>query len=142
MLLLSDFLVLALPLTAGTRHLIGADTIGRMKRGCCLVNTARGSIVDEEAVANTLSEEKLGGYVADVFEVEDFLRCDRPASISPRLLTERSRTVFTPHLGSAEHKVRRAAEFEMARSILDYFSGQAPRGAVNNPAKKPSAIAC
>jgi phosphonate dehydrogenase len=113
-----------------------------MKPGCYLVNTARGSIVDEEAVADALDRGHLAGYAADVFEMEDLSRNDRPASISRRLLAERSRTILTPHLGSADCRARQAAELEMAHSILDFLSGRIPRGAVNNPSKKHPAIAC
>jgi phosphonate dehydrogenase len=138
----SDFLVIALPLNVRTQHLICAETLARMKPGCFLVNTARGSIVDEEAVADALGRGHLAGYAADVFEMEDLSRDDRPASISPRLLAERSRTVFTPHLGSADGRARQAAEIEMAHSILDYLSGRIPRGAVNNPRNRPAALPC
>jgi phosphonate dehydrogenase len=138
----SDFLVIALPLDARTQHLICAETLARMKPGCYLVNTARGSIVDEEAVADALGRGHLAGYAADVFEMEDLSRNDRPASISPRLLAERSRTVLTPHLGSADGRARQAAEIEMAQSILDYLSGCIPRGAVNNPGNRRAMAAC
>jgi len=138
----SDFLVIALPLNARTLHLICAETLARMKPGCYLVNTARGSIVNEEAVADALDRGHLAGYAADVFEMEDLSRGDRPPSISPRLLAERSRTVLTPHLGSADGRARQAAEIEMAQSILDYLSGCTPRGAVNNPCNRRAMAAC
>jgi phosphonate dehydrogenase len=138
----SDFLIIALPLTAGTRHLINSRVIASMKPGAFLINTARGSIVDEEAVADALERKHLGGYAADVFEMEDWARPDRPRSISQRLLADRSRTVLTPHLGSAERRVRHAAEMEMAQSILDCLAGRKPRGAVNNPVTSYASVAC
>lgn len=133
----SDFLVLAVPLSPGTRHMFNPNTIRRVKRGCFLINTARGSLVDEEAVAAALAEGRLAGYAADVFEMEDWARPDRPSSVSPHLLADRDRTVLTPHIGSAERNARRDAELEMAHSILDYLAGSAPRGAVNRPLTKP-----
>jgi phosphonate dehydrogenase len=138
----SDFVLIALPLNCRTKHLINRDVLSRMKHDCYLINTARGSIVDEEAVADAIGEGRLGGYAADVFEMEDLARKDRPQSISPRLLSNRARTVLTPHLGSAEHRVRRAAEAEMAHSILDYLNGRLPRGAVNRPSIKQASKAC
>lgn len=138
----SDFVVIALPLTADTRHLINVTTLRMMKQGAYLINTARGSIVDEGAVADALASGWLAGYAADVFEMEDCSRTNRPSSISPRLLTDRSSTVLTPHLGSAEHRVRQLAELEMAHSVLDYLAGRIPRGAVNNPLNHFSRAEC
>jgi phosphonate dehydrogenase len=133
----SDFVVLAVPLTAKTKHLVNRGLLSRVKRGAYLINTARGSIVDEEAVADALQGGTLAGYAADVYEMEDWARKDRPAGINPRLLGDRSRTVLTPHIGSADHQVRRDAEMDAAASILDYLAGRTPRGAVNLPVRKP-----
>jgi phosphonate dehydrogenase len=63
----SDFLIIALPLTDRTKHLINSDTIKRLKSTCYLINTARGSIVDETAIERALRAGQLGGYAADVF---------------------------------------------------------------------------
>ena len=71
---LADFVVLGLPLTETTTGLIDAEAIGRMRRGALLVNPARGSLVDEAAVADALESGHLGGYAADVFECEDWAR--------------------------------------------------------------------
>jgi phosphonate dehydrogenase len=133
LLRLSEFLVIAVPLNGRTQHLINAGTVRQMKVGCYLINTARGSIVDEQAVAEALNRKHLGGYAADVFEMEDLARNDRPSAISPLLIANRNQTLLTPHLGSAERRVRRLAEIEMAHSVLDYLSGRIPRGAVNSP---------
>ena len=70
------------------------------KPGALLINVGRGSVVDERAVAAALEGGALGGYAADVFEMEDWALPDRPRSIDPRLRTH-PRTLFTPHLGSA-----------------------------------------
>jgi phosphonate dehydrogenase len=138
----SDFVVIALPLNTGTQHLINSRTLAAMKGGAYLINTARGSIVDEEAVADALSSGHLAGYAADVFEMEDWARANRPSSICPRLLADRNRTLLTPHIGSAERRVRQAAELEMAYSILDCLAGRRPRGAVNNPDRRHARVAC
>jgi len=131
----SDYVVLALPLTAATRHIINARTIADMKPGARLVNPARGSLVDEAAVADAIDRGHLSGYAADAFECEDWAIENRPASIDPRLTNFSAPTVFTPHIGSAVTKVRQEIELTAARSILDVLAGRIPLGAVNNPAK-------
>ncbi|HZS55726.1 MAG TPA: NAD(P)-dependent oxidoreductase [Bryobacteraceae bacterium] len=138
----SDFVVVALPLTARTQHLLNSRTLRSMKSSAYLINTARGSIVDEEAVADALINDRLAGYAADVFELEDWSRADRPKGISSRLLSNKSRTVLTPHLGSAERHARRTAELEIAHSILDCLDGRMPRGAVNNPMARNAGAKC
>ena len=128
----SDYVILALPLTAGTLHLIDRDALNRMKQGALLVNVGRGSVVDESAVADALERGTLGGYAADVFEMEDWARRGRPPAIEPRLLSH-PRTLFTPHLGSAVDRVRREIALEAAESIADALAGRVPRHAINHP---------
>ncbi|PPR64861.1 MAG: Phosphonate dehydrogenase [Alphaproteobacteria bacterium MarineAlpha4_Bin2] len=127
----SDFVVLATSLTAETRHLVDTRSLGMMKPGAFLVNPARGSLVDEEAVANALADGRLGGYAADVFAFEDWADVDRPKTISQQLLEDTDRTLFTPHLGSAVVEVRKAIEAEAAASIIEALRGERPAGAVN-----------
>lgn len=131
----SDFVVLALPLTTDTMHVIDASAIGAMKHGALLVNPARGSLVDEEAVANALAAGSLAGYAADVFECEDWARHDRPRSIDQRLRETAACTVLTPHIGSAVMSFRRQIELSAAASIVDVLKGERPAAAVNNPAR-------
>jgi phosphonate dehydrogenase len=97
----ADYLILALPLNEATRHIIDADAIARMKLGARIVNPARGSLVDEAAIASALVDGRLAGYAADVFECEDWARRGRPAKIDPRLRAADAPTVLTPHIGSA-----------------------------------------
>jgi len=113
----SDYVVLAAPLSPATHHLINRERLGRMKPGVLLVNPARGSLVDEAAVADALWEGRLGGYAADVFECEDWARQDRPTSVPQRLL-DHPATLFTPHIGSAVSKVRLAIEMSAAKDII------------------------
>lgn len=127
----SDFVVLALPLVTSTKHIMDASAISRMKRGALLVNPARGSLVDEAAVAEAISCSHLGGYAADVFEFEDWARADRPAAIDSRLLEAKSKTVLTPHIGSAVFNVRREIEASAAHSIIEVLQGRAPTCAIN-----------
>ena len=125
----ADFVFLAMPLEPGTRHLVDRTLLQRFKAGALLINPARGSLVDEAAVADALAAGQLGGYAADVFEFEDWGRADRPGGIEPRLLRA-ERTVFTTHLGSAVTHVRRAIELEAATNIREALRGERPHGAV------------
>jgi phosphonate dehydrogenase len=127
----SDFLLPFLPLTRETFHLINRDFLASMKPGAYLINVGRGSVVDEEAVADSLESGHLAGYAADVFEMEDWRRADRPCRISPRLLRLGDRTLFTPHLGSATHTARMEIERTAALSIIDVLTGNRPRNAVD-----------
>jgi phosphonate dehydrogenase len=128
----SDFVILAAPLTDATHHIVDRGTIAAMKPGALLINIGRGSVVDEAAVADALQSGALGGYAADVFEMEDWALPGRPTTIDPRL-REHPRTLFTPHLGSAVERVRRAIELRAADNIVDVLAGKRPRDAINEP---------
>ncbi|MBM7808916.1 lactate dehydrogenase-like 2-hydroxyacid dehydrogenase [Geodermatophilus bullaregiensis] len=93
----SDVVSLHCPLTPETRHLVGADTLALMQPHALLVNTARGGVVDTDALVTALREGRIGGAALDVFE-------DEPA-VDPRLL-ELEQVVLTPHLGSAASVTR------------------------------------
>jgi glyoxylate reductase len=95
----SDVVTLHCPLTPATRHLFDRARIRSMKPGAILVNTARGAVVDEEALADALHDGHLAAAGLDVYEHE-------PA-VHPRLLTA-PRVVLLPHLGSATLKTRTA----------------------------------
>jgi phosphonate dehydrogenase len=133
-----DFLIVALPLNAGTYHLLNDDALAACKQGALLINPARGSVVDEAAVIRALETGRLGGYAADVFECEDLSIPGRPKGVPSRLL-ENPATLFTPHLGSAVESVRRAIELRAVTNIADWACGRPPRDAVNHPrlATKP-----
>jgi phosphonate dehydrogenase len=128
----SDIVILAAPLTPNTLHLLNRENLARMKPGAYLVNIGRGSVADENAVADALRENRLAGYAADVFEMEDLSRADRPREIPRALLNFPDRTVFTPHLGSAVVDVRKDIERQAALNIIDVLQGRRPRNAVNN----------
>jgi phosphonate dehydrogenase len=117
----SDYLLPLLPLTPETLLLLDRETLSRLKRGCLLVNIARGGLVDEAAVADLLASGHLGGYAADVFELEDWALADRRHGIPEALLRDRARTLFTPHLGSAVEKARLAIEWSAARQLKAFF---------------------
>lgn len=128
----SDFVVLMVQLSPETFHLINPKTLSQMKTGSFLINPCRGSVVDEEAIVKALASGQLAGYAADVFEMEDWRRSDRPSQIPPALLENRAQTYFTPHLGSAVDDIRRDITMFAARSILQALDGKAPEGAIND----------
>jgi phosphonate dehydrogenase len=129
----SDFVVLTVPLTPATVHVINEKTIAQMKPGSFLINPSRGSVVDERAVAKALASGHLAGYAADVFEMEDWARSDRPGEIYRDLIDNVEKTLFTPHIGSAVDCIRREIAMEAARSIIRALDGEMPNGAINQP---------
>jgi D-3-phosphoglycerate dehydrogenase len=111
----ADFVSLHLP-GSGGRPLIGADELGRMKTGAILINTARGGVVDEQALAAALAEGRLAGAGLDVFAEEP------PGAGNPLLSSDR--VVLTPHsAGLTEECARRMAVAAM-RNIVDFFDGR------------------
>jgi phosphonate dehydrogenase len=128
----ADYLISAAPLTPATRHLLGAEALSRIKPGALLINPSRGSVVDEQAVAEALREGRLGGYAADVFEMEDWLLADRPRAVAPYLLGHPA-TLFTPHVGSAVVRARQEIEACAAANIIDCLAGRTPRDAIYGP---------
>lgn len=131
----SDFVVPMLPMAPDTIHLIDRAALATMKPGAFLINTGRGSVVDELAVAEALASGRLAGYAADVFEMEEWTRADRPRTIPAALLDNTARTLFTPHLGSAVREVRIEIERQAAQNIIQALTGQTPAGAINRPAR-------
>ena len=127
----SDFLFLCVPLMDATVNLIDERTLALMKPGALLINPARGSVVDEEAVARALGTGHLAGYAADVFAFEDWARPDRPRARSDALASLPDRRLFTPHLGSATVAARRRIEREAAQSIVDALGGERPRNVIS-----------
>lgn len=138
----ADYVFVALPLTPGTRHLVGERELRRAPRGTLWINVGRGSVVDESAVASLLASGHVGGYAADVFEFEDWALPGRPADIAPAL-RQHPRTLFTPHLGSAVSEVRLAIEQRAADNIVAVLRGEPPPDAVNALARvQAGALQC
>jgi D-3-phosphoglycerate dehydrogenase len=119
----SDVVTLHLPLLAETWGLIGGPELARMKRGAILVNTSRGEIVDEAALADALRSGHLAGAGIDVFEHE-------PPAESP-LLRLGDRVVLTPHVAGLTRESVRAMQISATTSVVDLFAGRWPRGVAN-----------
>lgn len=118
----SDFLSLHLPLTDATRHLLGEEELRLMKPTAVLVNTARGPIVDEAALARVLRQGHLAGAGLDVFE-------DEP-TIHPELL-DLPNAILLPHVGSGTVETRTRMATLAARNLLAALKGQRPPCLVN-----------
>jgi D-3-phosphoglycerate dehydrogenase len=116
----TDVLTLHCPLTAQTRHMIDAAALAALPRGAMVVNTARGGIVDEGALAAALHAGHLGGAALDVTEVEP-LPADSPLRGAPRL-------ILTPHSATLSDGAFRRMGMEAAQNILDHAAGR-PRAA-------------
>ncbi|MBY0438469.1 MAG: hydroxyacid dehydrogenase, partial [Burkholderiales bacterium] len=129
----SDFVCVCIPLNRDSFRLVGASFLSRMRPGALLVNTARGSVVDEAAVADALESGHLGGYAADVFEMEDWALPERPRSVNARLLAMPDRTFFTPHIGSAVDRIRRDIAMQAAMDVVEVLHGRRPPHAINEP---------
>lgn len=114
----ADILSLHVPLNDGTRHLINAERLAKMKDGAVLINVARGAVTDEEAVAAAVESGKLGGLGVDVYSVEPF-RDNHPFY---RLL-DRDNVCLTPHMawGAAEARARCLAVIK--QNITVFFAG-------------------
>ncbi len=119
-----DVLTLHCPLTPETKGLIGADELRLMRSDAVLINTARGGIVDEAALAAALREGRLGGAGADV------LMHEPPTKSSPLLDPGVPNLIVTPHVAWASRESRQRLLDEVARNIEAFLAGE-PRNIVN-----------
>lgn len=117
----SDFVSLHTPLTAETRHLIGARELGLMKPTAILVNTARGAVIDEVALADALVHHRIAGAALDVFEDEPHIT---------EALYGLEHVVLTPHIGTGTIDTRIAMAQEALDNIRHFFEGN-PTNVVN-----------
>lgn len=115
----ADAISLHCPLTPQTRHLIGAEQLSQMKQGALLINTARGPLVDEQAVLAALHSGHLGGAALDVLDVEP------PQADHPLLTAELSNLIVTPHVGWASQSSVARLINTLLSNIAAYASGKA-----------------
>ena len=113
----SDFVSIHAPLRPETRHLIGARELALMKPGAFLVNTARGPIVDEQALVRALADQRIAGAGLDVYEHEPHVET---------ALLAMSNVVLTPHLGSAVAELRETMAHVVVDNIVAVLEGRAP----------------
>ncbi|MEK7328088.1 MAG: NAD(P)-dependent oxidoreductase [Chloroflexota bacterium] len=120
----SDFVSFHTPLTDETKNLLGEEEIAHMKDGALLVNTARGALIDEAAVAAALKSGKLSGAAVDTFTRE-------PPDGSP--LLGLANVITTPHLGASTQEALQAVAIEIVQQTLDALRGTDYRNVVNLP---------
>ncbi|WP_375000379.1 2-hydroxyacid dehydrogenase [Aeromicrobium sp. CTD01-1L150] len=119
----SDVVSLHAPLTPATHHLVDDAALQRMKPTAILVNTSRGPLVDEAALARALGSGQIAGAGLDVYE-------DEPR-VHPDLLALTERVVLLPHLGSATEKTRRQMAEIAATNVVAALTGDVPPNVVN-----------
>jgi glyoxylate reductase len=127
LLLTSDVVSLHVPLTPDTRHLIDKRALTRMKRSAYLINTARGPVVDEEALAWALQQHLLAGAALDVYENEPALHPDLP-----RL----ENVLLVPHLASGTTETRTAMADLAIENVLAVLAGRSPLTPVTSRPQK------
>lgn len=113
----SDVVSLHVPATPATKHLMGAAQFAKMRPGAILVNTARGDVVDEDALVRALERGQLAGAGLDVFEAEP--------RVHPGLLS-RDDVVLLPHIGSATRETRESMGMRALANLQAFFSGDRP----------------
>ena len=117
-----DFVTIHVPLMPETRHLISSENLGKMKRTAYLVNTSRGPVVDEAALAEALENKKIAGAALDVFENEP--------KVHPALIPRKD-VILTPHIASASVETRTKMAVMAANNVAAHFKGQRPPNALN-----------
>jgi D-3-phosphoglycerate dehydrogenase len=119
----ADVVTLHLALTDETRHLINAERLAKLKQGAILVNTARGGLIDDAALAQALVSGHLGGAALDVFDPEPL-----PAD---SVLRKAPNVILTPHLGASTAEAQARVALEIAEAVRDALLSGDLRSAVN-----------
>ncbi len=118
----SDFISVHVPLLPDTRHLINKENLAKMKPTAYLVNTSRGPVVDEAALATALEAGQIAGAALDVFENEP--------KVHPALVGRKD-VILTPHIASASLETRTKMAMMAAENVVALFSGRRPPNAIN-----------
>jgi len=120
-----DYITLHTPLSAETRHLVGARELGMMRPGVRLINCARGGLIDEAALIAALDAGTVAGAAVDVFDPEP-PPADLPIVVHPK-------TLVTPHLGASTEEAQVSVAVEAARLLIDFFGRGQIKFSVNMP---------
>jgi glyoxylate/hydroxypyruvate/2-ketogluconate reductase len=123
----SDFVVLQVPYSAETHHLIGANQLSRMKRNAILINSTRGGVVDDAALIEALRNRTIRAAGLDVFENEPNLNSG---------FRELDNVVLAPHIGSSTEATRRAMAMTAARNAVAALTGGTPPNLINPDVKQ------
>jgi len=128
----SDFISIHTPLNQETRGLVGTAAFAKMKKGVRVINCARGGIVDEDALAEAISEGKVAGAALDVFSQEP------PAADHP--LLKLHQVICTPHLGAATDEAQVNVAVAIAQQAVNYLTNGVIQDAVNVPSISPELL--
>jgi lactate dehydrogenase-like 2-hydroxyacid dehydrogenase len=118
----ADVIVLMVPYSPATHHLIGAEELAQMKPTAHLINVARGGVVNDDALIAALRAGQIAGAGLDVFENEPML---------DRRFCELDNVVVTPHIGSASRGTRLAMAMRAADNLIEALAGRRPRDLLN-----------
>ncbi|MFV2178071.1 NAD(P)-dependent oxidoreductase [Actinomadura sp. LOL_016] len=130
LLVASDAVTVNLPLTARTRHLIGADQLAMMRPHSVLIDASRGGVVDQRALADALTEGRLAGAAIDVFAAEP------PTSEQLQRLARTSRVILSPHVAGATTEALDRLTANAVECVLTVLAGGSPPTLVN-PSASP-----
>jgi D-3-phosphoglycerate dehydrogenase len=126
---IADVVTLHVPETAQTQNMIGADQLARMKKGAKLINAARGTVVDIDALAAALQSKHLSGAAIDVFPVEP--KTEGEEFKSP--LRGMENVILTPHVGGSTEEAQQNIGIEVAEKLIKYSNNGSTLTAVNFP---------
>ena len=127
----ADFITLHLPSTDSTRGLLNRALLARCRPGARVINTARGDLVDEEALVEAIAEQRIGGAGLDVFRQEP------PADTT---LTGLAQVVATPHIAGATAEAQQLVSLSAATGVREYLQTGFARNAVNYPSIAPDEL--
>ena len=125
----SDFVTLHVPETPQTKNLIGHAELAHMKKGACLLNASRGTVVVIEALAEAIRSGHVGGAAVDVYPEEPESNSDGFASALRGL----PNVILTPHIGGSTEEAQEAIGREVSAALIKYINNGATTGAVNFP---------
>jgi len=126
---ISDVVTLHVPETQQTMNMMGALQLARMKKGSRLINAARGTVVDIDALAAALRSKHLSGAAIDVFPIEP--QTDRDEFVSP--LRGMENVILTPHVGGSTEEAQQNIGIEVAEKLIKYSNNGSTLTAVNFP---------
>ncbi|MEE9285440.1 MAG: phosphoglycerate dehydrogenase [Dehalococcoidia bacterium] len=128
----ADFISIHVPITASTKNLIGSDELVRVKPTVRIINAARGSVIDEEALYRAVEEGRVAGAAIDTFAVEP---------VRDSVLFQSDKIIVTPHLGASTEEAQAMVAVEVAQQVLEVLRGRPAQFAVNAPVVLPEALA-
>jgi D-3-phosphoglycerate dehydrogenase len=125
----ADFVTLHVPETPQTKNMIGAAELAHMKKGACLLNASRGTVVDIDALAAAIKSGHIGGAAVDVYPSEPETNSD--GFESP--LRNLTNVILTPHIGGSTEEAQEAIGKEVSSALIKFVNQGATTGAVNFP---------